>query len=213
MHGRVGVSSPPRVAPFQLHTVGRGVQVQEHVGRRAPADATALVRDLDGDVVRALHDVDINFWYCLRILMELHRGPHAVLEHLEEHVVEMAGDVDEVDSVCVVHHVADLDVELGMVHVLIVAEERGALVGLLRHLGRVTGGVDGPEKPGVLPTLLWTVHGLVGGDQHVNGDPVHVEPVQEILDGLVQPVLGVDNKLARLLQSVESICHLGNNVL
>ena len=54
---------------------------------------------------------------------------------------------------------------------------------------------------------------LVVGDQHLNGDPGHVQPVQEILQCLVQFILGVDMKISVISHVVKSFCHSGNSIL
>ena len=69
---------------------GHNLQVEEDVVRDVPVDATPLVGHLDADVVFALDDLNLNVGDLLLVLPGLHGGPHAVLEDLEEHVVEMA---------------------------------------------------------------------------------------------------------------------------
>ena len=99
MHGSAGAGGTAHVTSGQFNSGGGCVEVQEHILRHGPADAAALVRDLDGDVVGALHDVDVHGGDSLRVLMELHGSSHTVLEYFEEHVVKMAWDVDKIDLV------------------------------------------------------------------------------------------------------------------
>ena len=145
MHGSCGAGGASHVSPRQLDPGGRGVQVEEDVLGHGPADAASLVRDLDGDVVRALDNVDLNLRHGVRLLVELHGGPHAVLEHLKEHVIEVTGDVDKVNLVRVVavRQVCTFEVYLGSVHVDLIAEEGSILKCLLGDGGWVTLGVNG----------------------------------------------------------------------
>ena len=188
MHGSAGAGGAPHVSPTQLDPGGGGVEVEEHVLRHDPADAAPLVRDLDSDVVRALDNVDLdeelindsifnqekthlNLRSVVSILMELHGSSHAVLEHLEEHVIQVTGDVDEVDLVRVVGigEVGALEVELWSVHVDLIAEERGILISLASYGGWITGGVNGSsESISHLPALLRTEERLVVSDQHLH---------------------------------------------
>ena len=69
---------------------GHNFQVEEDIVRDVPVDAAPLVGHLDADVVFALDDLNLNVGDLLLVLPGLHGGPHAVLEDLEEHVVEMA---------------------------------------------------------------------------------------------------------------------------
>ena len=103
--------------------------------------------------------------------MELHGSSHAVLEHLEEHVIQVTGDVDEVDLVRVVGigEVGALEVELWSVHVDLIAEERGILISLASYRGWITGGVNGSsESISHLPALVRTEERLVVSDQHLH---------------------------------------------
>ena len=232
MHGSAGAGGAPHVSPTQLDPGGGGVEVEEHVVCHHPADAAPLVRDLDSDVVRALDNVNLdeelliksfdsseahlNLGSVVSILMELHGSSHAVLEHLEEHVVQVTGDVDEVDLVRVVGvgEVGALEVELGSVHVDLITEERGILIGLASYGGWITGGVNGSsESISHLPALLRTEERLVVSDQHLHGDAGHVETVQEVLNGLVEPVLVVDVEVSFISEVVESLGHPWYSVL
>ena len=67
--------------------------------------------------------------------MELHGGPHAVLEDLEEHVVEMGGDVGELDVLGAgIGRVLDAEIQLRRVHVHLVAQELSVFEGGLSNL-------------------------------------------------------------------------------
>ena len=195
----------------------RGIEVEEDVLGDIPADAASAVGDLDGDVVAALDDVDVNLWHGLRVLVELHRRPHAVLEHFEEHVVEMSGNVDKIDLVCALCNVGACDIHLRRIHVDLIAEEGSILVRLLGDLDGVALRVDGSlllvGAAGVAGAALGAEQRLVVGDQHLDGDPGHVETVQEVLDGLVQLVLGGDLEIAIVPHAVQGVGHPRNCVL
>jgi len=62
-------------------------------------------------------------------------------------------------------------------------------------------------------TLKGTVERLVLGDQHANGDPGHVQTVQDVLDSLVHLVLAIDHEASGALHSLDGLGHSGNNVL
>ena len=195
----------------------RGIEVEEDVLGDIPADAASAVGDLDGDVVAALDDVDVNLRHGLRVLVELHRRPHAVLEHFEEHVVEMSGNVDKIDLVGAFSDVGASDIHLRRVHVDLIAEEGSVLVRLLRDLNGVALRVDGPlllvRAAGVAGAALGAEERLVVCDQHLDGDPGHVETVEEVLDGLVQLVLGGDLEVAVVPHTVQGVRHPRNRVL
>ena len=91
MHGSGVAGSTAHVTSSQLDPGGRSEEVQEHVVRDVPINTTTLVGHLDANVVLALHDLNVDRWNLVLILPGLHGSPHAVLEDLEEHVVEMTG--------------------------------------------------------------------------------------------------------------------------
>ena len=70
--------------------IGENLQIEKDVVGDVPVDAATLVGHLDADVAFALDDLNLDFGDLLLVLPGLHGGPHAVLEDLEEHVVEMA---------------------------------------------------------------------------------------------------------------------------
>ena len=128
---------------------------------------------------------------------------------------DLLRNVDEVDRVFPpTSNVDTFQVELGRVHVHLVAEEGCIGEGFSGHLLRVTGGVNGATQSIVGPlALLGAVEGLVVGDEHVDRDPRHVEPVQRVLDCLVQPVLAVNVQLALVSQVVQGLGHSRDRVL
>merc|ERR1719391_319921 len=95
----------------------------EHIFNGFLVDTTSLVGDLDSDVMMTLGNQDINVWNLLRVLMVLHRCSHAVLEYLEEHVVQMSGDVDKVN--------------LRRIHVNLFAHKLSILKGFLSDSSRI----------------------------------------------------------------------------
>ena len=64
-----------------------------------------------------------------------------------------------------------------------------------------------------LLAFLWTEQGLVVGNQHLDRDSRHVQSVQEILESLVEFVLGVDMEIAIIPHVVKSFCHSWNSIL
>ena len=86
---------------------GRGVRVIPHLRHLAPRDASSHVgylrmashshANLDGDVVVAVRDDHVDgLGVCLaQRLHVLHRRPHGVLHDLEDHVMDVRGDVVE----------------------------------------------------------------------------------------------------------------------
>ena len=72
------------------HPACRGEHVLEQVLHLTPWDPTAVVTDLDRDVHISLGDEGFDGQERrLESLAMFHSGSHAVLHHLEEHVVEV----------------------------------------------------------------------------------------------------------------------------
>ncbi len=75
----------------------RGEEIVEEVVVDVPADAAALVADLDGDVVVSLGDLHGDLWQLEGLPAVLHGGAHRVLEQLEQDVAQVHRGVHQLD--------------------------------------------------------------------------------------------------------------------
>lgn len=135
--------------------------------------------------------------------MGLDDGAQGVLEGLEEHVRQMAGDVHEVQ----VGIAYQLNARGFKQAIVVFADEAGVLNGLLRKLFDVGLGADDADVGGVAMVAL-VGQGNVLADEHADADAGHVEAVEEGLD------VGVDlHALAAALVFQDALGHCSDDAV
>mmetsp|Transcript_1426 Transcript_1426/g.3689 ORF Transcript_1426/g.3689 Transcript_1426/m.3689 type:complete len:269 (-) Transcript_1426:1026-1832(-) len=154
--------------------VGCGKEVAPDALHVRPADAAALVADLDDHVLVGVpvRQDDLDVRQVVGVAVELARRAHAVLEQLEQDVVQVRGHVREVAVQAAVQR------HVGRLAVLPLAHVRRVLYGGLRHLRRRRRRLHEPDV---------AVHGRlpqreVLPDKHADPDARHVEGVEEVVD-------------------------------
>lgn len=94
------------------------------------------------------------------------------------------------------------DLDVGRAAVVLLTEEGRVLEGLHDDGLELAGGVDHADPPGV-QVGVWLEEQGVLVDEHPHGDPRHVEPVEEVLDGHV----GLVVHLVGLLELEHALRH------
>ena len=157
------------------------VHVCPHQGNGGSRDTAAFVGDLDGDVLLALGDNDLGDGEVVSVLtVALHDGTQGVLQGLEEHVRQVAGDVHEADVVVAY----ELDLWGVEEAVVVLTHEACVFDGFLGEFADVGLGADDADVVGVGARAL-VGEGDVLADEHADADAAHVEAVEEGLDVVV----------------------------
>ncbi|KAJ2393324.1 hypothetical protein GGI05_002451 [Coemansia sp. RSA 2603] len=88
-----------------------GVHVRPHLLHGAARNSAALIRHLDGDVLVALSDNNLDWRVAVSLVaVELNDGTQRVFQKLKDHVVQMRGHVHELEVLGAVQ------LDLGRIH-------------------------------------------------------------------------------------------------
>jgi len=177
-------------------------EVVKDVVDDGPRDAAAEIRNTNGHIIFGLVDADLYIGKLMQaaFLANLAGSPHSVLEDLEEDVVEMGWDICNLDGVFFIKHLPGifvfvlepLEAEVWTVKVFSVADESSCTEGFPHNLHNIALRIDSsqhPSSPITFPLHRLLVQSLIVGYEHVDGDSVEIEPVQDVLDVLLKVVV------------------------
>lgn len=177
-------------------------EVVKDVVDDGPRDAAAEIRNTNGHVIFGLVDADLD----IRKLVEaaffanFAGGTHSVLEDFKEDMIEMGGDVGNLDGVFFIKHLPGIFVfvleafkaEVWTVEVFSVADKSSCTEGFPHNLHNIALWIDSsqhPSSPITFPLYRLLVQSLIVGYEHVDGDSVEIEPVQDVLNVLLEMVV------------------------